>query len=103
MPSQEEIIDNSEGSIRSESEIEFIKEGKIINKKYQELFNISRQTASRELSNLAQKGMFRQVGVTGKGTFYTLVQTPQRGHDKCIKNNHWSNMIRKNRKNQVKN
>ena len=54
------------------------KEGKIANKKYQELFNVSRQTATRELSDLTQKSIFRQVGVTGKGTFYTLVQTPHK-------------------------
>ena len=48
------------------------KENKITNKKYQELFGVSRQTATRELSGITQKGVFRQVGVTGKGTFYTL-------------------------------
>jgi len=54
------------------------KENKITNKKYQELFGVSRQTATRELSDITQKGVFRQVGVTGKGTFYTLVQTPHK-------------------------
>jgi ATP-dependent DNA helicase RecG len=50
------------------------KEEKITNKIYQELFGVSRQTATRELSNITQKGIFRQVGVRGKGTFYTLAQ-----------------------------
>jgi ATP-dependent DNA helicase RecG len=50
------------------------KEGKITNKIYQELFDVSRQTATRELSNITQKGIFKQVGVRGKGTFYTLAQ-----------------------------
>ena len=54
------------------------KEGRITNRKYQDLFKVSRQTASRELSHLAQKGIFKQVGVTGKGTYYTLVQTPHK-------------------------
>jgi ATP-dependent DNA helicase RecG len=50
------------------------KEEKITNKNYQELFGVSRQTATRELSNITQRGIFRQVGVRGKGTFYILAQ-----------------------------
>ena len=54
------------------------KEGRITNKSYQYINPVSRQTATRELSDLAQKGVFQQVGITGKGTFYELTQTPHK-------------------------
>ena len=54
------------------------KEGKITNKKYQELSNVSRQTATRELSGLDQKNVFKKFGVRGKGTFYELTQMTHR-------------------------
>jgi len=58
------------------------KEGKITNKKYQSLFDVSERTASRELSKLVKKVVLRQVGITGKGTYYELMatKTPQRRH-----------------------
>jgi len=75
----EEYLKNLAFNERQINAVMFVKkEGKITNKKYQELFDVSRQTASRELSHLAQKGIFKQVGVTGKGTYYTLVQTPHK-------------------------
>jgi len=55
------------------------KEGKITNKNYQNINSVSRQTATRELSDIAQKGIFKQIGITGKGTFYKLTQTPHKG------------------------
>ena len=70
----EEYLRNLGLNERQINAVMFVKkEGKITNKKYQELFDVSRQTASRELSHLAQKGTLKQVGVTGKGTYYTLV------------------------------
>jgi len=59
--------------------VKYVKEkNKITNNEYQKLFDVSRQTSTRELSNLTKRIIFRQVGVTGKGTFYTLVQTPHK-------------------------
>ncbi|WP_240913588.1 DeoR family transcriptional regulator [Thermococcus sp. JdF3] len=40
----------------------YVKEnGKIGNKEYQELFNVSRQTATRDLSDLVRLGIFKRV------------------------------------------
>jgi len=51
--------------------------GKITNKEYQEVCNISGRTASRDLSYLVIQEILEQVGATGKGTNYVLM-TPQR-------------------------
>jgi len=48
------------------------KTGRITNKEYQEIANTTKKTASRDLSNLVKKEILKQVGSTGKGTFYTL-------------------------------
>jgi len=75
----EDYLKNLDLNERQIKAVMFVKrEGKITNKKYQEINSVSRQTATRELSHLAQKGIFKQVGVTGKGTYYTLVQTPHK-------------------------
>ncbi len=51
----------------------FVKEkGKITNKDYQRIVEVSKPTASRELANLVDLKILRQQGVTGKGTFYIL-------------------------------
>jgi ATP-dependent DNA helicase RecG len=53
----------------------YVKEkGKITNKEYQEVCNISERTATRDLSNLVSLGLFMQIGVTGKGTEYILTR-----------------------------
>jgi ATP-dependent DNA helicase RecG len=53
--------------------IAFLKEkGKITNKDIQELTNVSRETASRDLSELAEKGLIKSSGNKGAGSFYTL-------------------------------
>ena len=48
------------------------RKGKITNKEYQALNIISKKTASRDLNFLVEKGVFEQIGVTGKGTEYVL-------------------------------
>lgn len=56
---------------------------KITNKEYQKIGNISRQTATRELSALVEMNIIDKIGVTGKGTYYKLIndsQTTQRTH-----------------------
>lgn len=51
----------------------YVKEkGKITNKEYQRVCSISERTATRDLSYLVSLGLFTQIGVTGKGTEYTL-------------------------------
>ncbi len=53
--------------------IKYVKEkGKITNKEYRELNNISKPTATRELSKLVDLKVLSQQGIVGKGTFYTL-------------------------------
>jgi len=53
----------------------YVKEkGKITNKEYQGVCNISERTATRDLSNLVSLGLFMQMGVTGKGTEYILTR-----------------------------
>ncbi len=65
----------------------YVKEmGKITNKEYQELTRVSKSTATRELSELIDKGLIIQKGVTGKGTYYILkdLQTAQTTHKGLI-------------------
>jgi len=51
--------------------------GKITNKEYQEICNISERTATRNLKYLVAQEILKQVGTTGKGTYYIIVM-PQR-------------------------
>ena len=51
--------------------------GKIANKKYQEICDTSERTATRELKHLVSSGVLEQIGSTGKGTSYIL-KAPQR-------------------------
>lgn len=51
----------------------YVKEqGKITNSEYQELNSVSKKTASRDLNELVKNEIFRQIGITGKGTRYIL-------------------------------
>ncbi|MFV1976067.1 MAG: ATP-binding protein [Candidatus Scalindua sp.] len=55
----------------------YVKENrKITNKEYQELNNVSKRTATRDFENLIKKEIIIQIGITGRGTEYTL----KRGH-----------------------
>ena len=54
------------------------KKGRITNKEYQEIANISKPTATRELATLVNANLIEQQGATGKGTFYTLRKGSQR-------------------------
>jgi ATP-dependent DNA helicase RecG len=45
--------------------------GKIINKDYQHLSNVSRQTAQRDLSELVNKEIFKKFG-KGREVYYTI-------------------------------
>jgi len=51
----------------------YVKEkGKITNKEYQEINETTERTASRDLSNLVEKGIIKSSGIKGAGAFYTL-------------------------------
>lgn len=51
----------------------YVKErGDITNKEYQQICGISARTATRDLADLVSRGIFEQVGITGKGTSYKL-------------------------------
>lgn len=56
--------------------------GEIANKEYQEMCRVSSRTASRDLADLVDRGIFEQLGTTGRATSYVLM-TPemrQRSH-----------------------
>ncbi len=56
----------------------YVKEkGKITNKEYRKMCNTSERTATRDLTDLVVRDILEQIGITGKGTSYTL-KTPQR-------------------------
>ncbi len=47
--------------------------GKITNNAYRELIkDISRITATRDLTNLVEKNILKRLGITGRGTEYTM-------------------------------
>lgn len=53
--------------------IKFVKDkGKLTNKDYQDLFSVSKQTATRDLSHLVELSILQKIGQTGKGTYYIL-------------------------------
>jgi len=52
--------------------IEVKRSGTITNKKYQELFKVSRNTASRDLTELVEKNVLRGSGDKGAGAFYSI-------------------------------
>lgn len=54
--------------------VKYVKEkGKITNKEYQQLTQVSKAMATIELSDLVTKRVFLRKGVTGKGTQYLLI------------------------------
>ncbi len=61
--------------------------GRLTNKEYQKINDVSRQTASRDLADLVNKGVLKQVGTAGRGTYYILnaSKMPQLPH-KSLKN-----------------
>lgn len=53
--------------------VSYVKEkGRITNKEYQEMFNVSRETASRDLAELSEKGLFENSGSKGAGSYFKL-------------------------------
>lgn len=53
----------------------YVKEkGKITNKEYQKEFSVSRQTATRDLTDLVNKEVFMLHGTGKRTVFYTLMR-----------------------------
>jgi len=48
------------------------KQGSITNKQYQEMFGVSKRTATRDLTDLVSHEIFDQIGKSGKGITYVL-------------------------------
>jgi len=44
----------------------------ITNKEYQELISTTKRIATRDLKDLTKKEILKQIGDTGKGTYYIL-------------------------------
>jgi len=57
---------------RQREALEYIeKHGKVTNREYRNINDVSRQTAKRDLSDLVEKEILKQKG-EGRGTYYTL-------------------------------
>ncbi len=55
--------------------VKYVKEkGKITNSDYQKIFNISRQMATIDLTQIVEKGIFKKIGKTGRGIAYQLTK-----------------------------
>ena len=53
--------------------ISFVKSnGRITNREYCELTNVTIRTASRDLEDMVVKSILKQFGATGRNTFYCL-------------------------------
>lgn len=65
------------------------KEGKITNKKYQLLCNVSKRTSTNDLDEIVQKKIFEKVGTRGKGTFY-IIRRATIGQIGQKKGNNWA-------------
>jgi hypothetical protein len=68
-----EILAGMNLNERQVKAVAIIKTGEQLgNKDYQERFGVSKPTASRDLDDLARKGIVTKIGTTGKGTYYIL-------------------------------
>ena len=57
--------------------VNYVKEkGKITNKDYRELFDVSKRTVTNDLEELVQKNLFEKIGTRCKGTFYKIKRAP---------------------------
>ncbi len=76
----EEYLKSAGLNERQIKAVMYVKEKeKITNKEYQRVCQTSERTATRDLKSLVKHNIFKQAGITGKGTYYTLM-TPQRRH-----------------------
>ena len=57
----------------------YVKEkGKITNKEYQNNFSVSRQTATRDLTELANRGLLALQGTGKRDAHYTIIEAKMR-------------------------
>lgn len=76
----EEYLEKIGLNERQKKAVKYIKEkGKITNKEYQEINNVSKPTVTRELRGLVDKKVLVRYGETGKGTYYTLFERAHKG------------------------
>jgi len=47
---------------------------RVSNQIYQDVFKVSKATATRHLDAIVKKGVLQKIGTTGKGTYYTLMK-----------------------------
>lgn len=67
------IIESLELTDRQKKAVQRARNGEqFTNKSYQEFFNVSKPTASRDLDELVIKNILARIGKTGKGTYYIL-------------------------------
>jgi ATP-dependent DNA helicase RecG len=72
---KEEFLRKQDLEERQINALLYIKEhGNISNTQYQELANVSKRTATRDLQELIEKGFIQKSGTTGKGTIYIFRQ-----------------------------
>lgn len=61
-------------NLRQKAALEYLNENKVLtNSKYQELNNISKPTATRDLKDLVEKKLIENIGKRGAGTNYVLI------------------------------
>ncbi len=72
----DEIINSFDLNDRQKQAIAFLKvHKKITNAIYQEHMSSSKRNATRDLSDMVEKGVIGKVGTTGKGVYYQLCKT----------------------------
>ena len=71
----EEILRRKGLNERQIKAVMYVKErGKITNKEYQKLNQCSRNTATNDLKGLTQKGIIKESGKKGAGSYYVIAQ-----------------------------
>lgn len=70
--SKEQLIKSGLSQRQIDAVLYVKKKGRITNKEFQELFNVSRNTSSRELSALVEQGIFKSSESKGAGSYYEL-------------------------------
>ena len=72
-PLTEELMERFELNDRQRQAVMIARTGeRLSNKNYQEMFKVSKATATRDLEGMVERGVLEKVGTTGKGTFYVL-------------------------------
>ncbi|RZB35119.1 MAG: ATP-dependent DNA helicase RecG [Desulfobacteraceae bacterium Eth-SRB1] len=67
-------------SKRQQQAITYLKANRVItNSIYQEQYEVSKRTASRDLNDLMKKGVLKKIGTTGKGVQYRLIKGAIKG------------------------